>query len=419
VAKYSGGNKVAPEKLESGVVRLGAGPIGAPWLDEGAINYSGFWTAATISPFYLSYPIFVYDFTATQESMTVYIEFGSRDIYANNGFFLDTLGLFTLDGAGSTAASNPASAAPAAPAGPSPTPFPTPTPRADGAIVHVVQAGDTFWTIAIRYASVLGLPAEEALPLIRELNNDPTFLTVGQEIVIALPAETDETPVAEVNSENTEAASNEAPAVAETSAVEESAPVEPTATPEAVAAVAQPESAEPKTGEPEAAAMAADVTSSICVSAFNDQNGDGLADPDEGLLPDAVFTVSRPSGTVATYVSDGINEPYCFQELEADTYQISFSQPADYQATTITDWAIAVSDGASIPVQFGAQFQAVPAAAQADAETVAAPTGSAATGASDVPDSTGFAPRVGTIVLAIALALVVLAAVGVILLRRS
>ena len=39
-------------------------------------------------------------------------------------------------------------------------------------------------TFAIQYASVLGLPPEEALPYIQELNNNPTFINPGDEILI-------------------------------------------------------------------------------------------------------------------------------------------------------------------------------------------------------------------------------------------
>ena len=70
--------------------------------------------------------------------------------------------------------------------------------------------------------------------------------------------------------------------------------------------------------------------------------------------------------TVATYVSDGISEPYCFEDLESDTYQITFSQPPDFQMTTAGNWAISVSEGDTIQVQFGARYDAnAVAAAQA------------------------------------------------------
>lgn len=413
VSSYNGGNKLAPGDLESGLVRLGAGPVGAPWLDEASISYSGFWTAATISPFYLAYPVFVFDFTATQPNMTVYVEFGSRDPYPNNGFFLDTIGLYTLDEV-DTSVSNLAPVAPLpaeVPSGPTPTPFPTPTPRADGAIIHVVQAGESFWSIAIQYASALGLSAEEALPVIRELNGNPAFLNVGQEVIIALP---DENAAASLTAAGEEGAEPEALAIAAGGDEEEAAPTEeaaePTATPEPEEAVVAP------------VVISAPVEESntICVSAFEDVNGDSLPGEGEGLLADAVFTISHAAGNLATYVSDGINEPYCLGDLEADTYQISFSQPPGYKLTTAGNWAIAIADGAKVPVEFGAQLdesapqpELIDEVASAETAEMPVETAEAATAPA------GVTSNVGIIALGIAVVLVLLAGVGIVLLRRS
>ncbi len=407
VDRWENGVKIAPAKLSSGVVRLGAGPVGAPWLEMSAINYSGFWTAETISPFYLAYPVFVYDFTATDANMTVYIEFGSRDSYANNGFFLDTPGLYALDEVDDTANNPPPAGNPPPQAGPSPTPFPTPTPRPDGAIVHVVQEGDSLWSLAIRYSSALGLAAEETLAQIRELNGNPAFISVGQEVLISSPSET-AVPVADTAAEGT---TEDAAAGGSEGAETE---VEPTATPEPAAVDPTPE---PIT--------VSDPVSAICVSAFNDDNGDGRRDDGEGLLSDAVFTISHTGGTVATYVSDGINEPKCFEGLEPNTYQIAFSPPADHNMTTAGNWAVAVSGGDEVNVEFGAQFAAEIVAAVEETTTETGDT--AVDTAADTTESTaetpaedgGFFSNFGVIILGIAVVLVILAGVGVALLRRS
>ncbi len=399
VERWDGTKKVYASDPDAGMVRLGAGPVGAAWLDTSAIAYSGTWTAASVSPFYGAYPVFVYDFTATQPNMTVFVEFGSRNSYANNGFFVDTLGLYTLDEVDTSVGSNPAPADPPVSSGPPPTPFPTPTPRADGAIVHMVQAGDTLWSISIRYASALGLSAEEALQVIRELNNNPTFINVGQELMILVP-------------------NGAAPAVEAVEETQEGTPAAEEATPEPTAEPVQAEEPAVETTEaqPELIAEVVD-SNAICVSAFDDANGDGVPDSNEGLLADAVFTISRASGTVATYVSDGINEPYCFRELEAGTYQINFSQPDTYKLTTAGNWAIAVAGSAEIPVQFGAQFGAEAVAAQQPAAPVEEVVSEAATVTEEA--SGGLSSNIGTIILVIVVVLVLLAGVGVMLLRRS
>jgi len=77
-------------------------------------------------------------------------------------------------------------ALPTATAGPSPTPRATPTPRSDGALVHVVEPGDTLSGIAQMY----GVEVDE----IRQLNagsiGDGDLIIVGQELVISAPTPT-------------------------------------------------------------------------------------------------------------------------------------------------------------------------------------------------------------------------------------
>jgi len=393
VMEYNNGSKVPPDRPDSGQVRLGASPVGAAWRDEGAIAYSGWWTGATVSPFYQAYQTYVYDFTATQENMTVWVEFRSTYPYPNNGFFLDTIGLYTLDEVDSSV--SPSGGGAPAPSGPTSTPQPTPTPRADGAVVHVVQSGDTMWTIAIRYAQTMGLSPEEALPTIMDLNNNPAFISVGQELMIVPP---NQTPPAEEPP-----AEEPTPAEAET-AVEAPTP-EPTAAP----------------AEQPAAAAAEPKLNSICVAAFNDADGNGQRDAAEGLMADAAISLFRNGANAATYVTDGINEPYCFQGLEDDTYQVQIFPPADYTMTTTGSWAVAVSNGMSISVEFGTKFDPnAGAVAVAASDTSAADTAVAtpADTAAVAPD-TGPSSNLGLIVLGAAVVLILLAAVGVYLLRQS
>lgn len=387
VMDYKNG-KVPPDRPDAGQVRLGAGPVGAAWRDEGAIAYSGWWTGATVSPFYQNYVTFIHDFTATQENMTVWIEFRSTYPYSNNGFFMDTMGLYSLD-AVDPSVNNPAPSgggAAAVPAGPTSTPMPTPTPRADGAVVHIVQSGDTLWAIAIRYAETMGLAPEAALPAIIELNNNPTFINAGQELIIVPPGRVEPT-------------------------------AEPTPVEEAAAETAVEEPTPEPTDAPVEEPAAAPTANSICVAAFNDTDGNGQRDVAEGLLTDAAISLFRGGTNVSTYVTDGINEPYCFQNLEDDTYQVQIFPPADYMMTTTGSWAVAVSNNMSIAVQFGTKFDpnaGVVAVADTNTADTAVPT-TAPT--QSEPDSGG--SNIGLIVLGAAVVLILLAGVGVFLLRQS
>ncbi|MCA9935188.1 MAG: LysM peptidoglycan-binding domain-containing protein [Ardenticatenaceae bacterium] len=403
------GQKVYPADATHGQVRLGASPVGAAWRDEAAIAYSG-WFAST----YGDYGIFAYEFTATQSDMTVWIDVKGNYPHSNNGFFMDTLGLYALD-ATAPVSSGGGSAAPVVPAGPTSTPLPPPTPRADGSVVHVVQSGDTMWTIANQYAAAMGMTPEEALPAIQELNNNPAFLSVGQELVI-VPANL---------------AAEPAPVVEETPVVEE-APAEEV-TPEAE--TTEETGAGPDTAvaggsadlpEPEPIAAAEPAKATICVSVFSDDNGDGVLNQGtEGLLADAAITVSRSGETVVTYVTDGLHDEQCFEDLESDTYQVQFFPPADYMATTDDSWAVAVSGGVQMPVSFGAQFSPAAEAVVADAgatdttggEETAVTAETPAEDATVEPADTG--SNIGMIIIGVAVFLVVLAAIGIALLRRA
>lgn len=405
VETYSGGQKIPPGKLDAGQVRLGASPQGAGWRDEGAISYSGWWDAGTISPFYLAYPVFVHEFTATQANMTVWVEFAAKEPYRNNAFFMDAFGLYEIGGAAAAPpAANNGGGNAAAPAQPVATlpPVPTPTPRADGAIVHVVQPGDSFWSIAIRYAPALNMTPEQALPHIQEINNDPTFIATGQELFIALPNAAAVQPTAVPAEE--EAAAGEPTAAAEGGAGEAAAE-EPTPEPEATAV-------------PETAQAAATNLGTVCVSAYADGNGDGVQDSGEGLLADAAITLSRAGNTVATYVSDGVSEPYCFEGLAADNYQVQLFPPANFGATTADSWAVALADGIVVPVAFGVQEQQGIAVADTATTTNAPAAEPTAVPAAPAAES-GFFGNMGTLIIGAAVVLILLAGVGVVLLRRG
>jgi hypothetical protein len=98
----------------------------------------------------------------------------------------------------------------------------------------------------------------------------------------------------------------------------------------------------------------------ICILAYHDRNGNKVRDPDEELLPGAMFTVSDSRQTVASYITDGINEPYCFTDLMPGNYLLSEENPPGYDSITRDDWGVVLSGGSTIQIEFGDSLQPTP-----------------------------------------------------------
>jgi hypothetical protein len=92
----------------------------------------------------------------------------------------------------------------------------------------------------------------------------------------------------------------------------------------------------------------------ICIQAFNDRNGDGEQNSDENLLQGVVFALSDSSGPKDSYTTDGVSEPYCFNDLPPGSYEVKAKPPANYTATTIKSFTFALSGGKQ-DVVFGAR----------------------------------------------------------------
>jgi hypothetical protein len=261
------------------------------------------------------------------------------------------------------------------------------------------------------------LSAEEALPAIQALNNNPTFINPGDELLIipasaAAPATTEEAPVEEAT-----------PAEDETPA-EEEAPADETATlaagEETDAAGADADSAVALAPETEAPPLAG----TICVATFNDANADGQQNASETLVANAAIAISLSGSTVSTYITDGASEPYCFELTEAGSYELQLYPPAGFAPTTEDNWAVSIANGESYTVSFGltdnVQAVAERTGATLDADTAAAADMAATTTEAVAEEPAGgLSSNLGIIVLGVAGLLLVIAGVGVVLLRRG
>jgi hypothetical protein len=210
------------------------------------------------------------------------------------------------------------------------------------------------------------------LAQINQLNNSPSLIYSGQELVIAVPNAGLAVAQAAVPSEG-----EAAPPAA--GGGEQAAAVVP-------ATEEQPAAAAPASGD----AVAKATSSTLCVVAYHDRNGDGMRDlTTEELLANAGFTLSTEAGVVGSYTSDGVSEPYCFDQLLPGTYMVQLAKVGDYHTTTPEYWAVPLPAGATANVEFGhvAEPNALTAASQALAMAQAEGSGSAESAPSAAADS--------------------------------
>jgi LysM repeat protein len=257
--------------------------------------------------------------TAQCDKVTVFTHSMPEKAMKHNDVYVDDAELVIIDASGvvqpapAASVSQPASAnsAPQSPSVVNAAPAPTALPRPDGAVVHVVKAGDTIFGLALQY----GVQMDQILQL-NGLTKD-SYIHVGQELVISAPPVT-----------STPASPDASPA--------------PTATSLPATAVAM---AEPS-GKTQ-----------LCVRAFDDQNADGVMGRGEQLLKDTLFQVTDRSGqTIVSYTSDGMSEPHCFARLIPGEYLVSVIPAPGAQPTSDQRWSVVLDKGTTATVSFGSRF---------------------------------------------------------------
>jgi LysM repeat protein len=251
--------------------------------------------------------------TAQCDKVTVFTHTMPEKAMKHNDVYVDDAELVIIDASGVVqpapvqAPPAPASSAPQQPASVvNAAPGPTALPRPDGAIVHVVKAGDTVFGLALQY----GVAMDQILQL-NGLTKD-SLIRVGQELIIS------------------------APPVTATPASEEAAPA-PTSLPATAVARVEPSG-----------------KTQLCVRAFNDQNADGVMGRSEELMKDTLFQVTDRSGkTIVTYTSDGMSEPHCFARLTPGEYLVAVEPAPGMQPTSDQRWSVVLGQGTTATVDFG------------------------------------------------------------------
>ncbi|MBN1179823.1 MAG: LysM peptidoglycan-binding domain-containing protein [Anaerolineae bacterium] len=243
-------------------------------------------------------------------NVTVFIRGTTKWPVKHNDIYIDDASLvYTTPPA--TATNTPLPAPPTYTPGPSPTPRATPTPRPDGAIVHVVQPGDTLFGISLMY----NVPMEQIQQLNAGSIGPNNLISVDQALVISIPS---------------------APPTA--------VPVAPTQAP---ADAASPTPAQVAEGGD---------TGTICVLAFNDRNGDSFCQQDtEELLANVSFSLGDAAGLRGQYTTDGLSEPYCFSALAPGMYRVTMQPPDGYAVSGPAYASVGLTAGATLDVALGAQ----------------------------------------------------------------
>lgn len=188
----------------------------------------------------------------------------------------------------------------------------SPTPDASGAIIVIVQPGDSMWGIAAR--------ADITLADLFAFNGltEGSIISPGDALIVGYA--TPELTVPEV--------------------------ITPTAT--------LPPPTPQLTATPAQAA--------ICLSAFDDLNRNGIREPNEALRAGVAFTLYNTQAVVANYITDGRSEPKCVRGLTPGEYRITRSVLPGETLTTSGDWTLTLSAGGELNQAFGSFLDEIQAA---------------------------------------------------------
>lgn len=305
-------NKPAPMNTRVGIDPTGGTNPWAPTVVWGpVIETHDTWT------------LFSVEAVAQASTVTVFtysrVDWGGSWARLNNDVYVDNASLVATGQAQPTVPPPPPTAIPQPIAQQPVQPQPTPTPRPDGAVVHIVKSGDTLLAIALQY--------NVTLEQLRRLNagtlgpND--MIWPGQELVIS------GTPLAA------------------------SQPT-PQPTPELTTPITLPVETPVGTPEPALPAAPAPNVAALCVLAYHDVNADLIRQPEsEGLIPNVTISLVGVNGLAGTYTTDGLTEPYCFQNLQPGNYVLRHTPAAGYAATGPTEWGIMVSGGQTYALELG------------------------------------------------------------------
>lgn len=235
---------------------------------------------------------------------------------------------------------------------------PQDTDEEDG-ITHTVVAGDTIASIAVAY----GVTVDDILNL-NSLDRG-AFLQIGQVLTI-IASEEEPTPVVPTETEEVEAPANteepddtdaEAQSSEDTEDPAESPTPADTPTETAIPDTPTPAPPAPVTEADLQGVDPTDLDPGICVRIFEDNNQNGVLEPNEPNVANGVIVVTDSDDTEReTYTTDAESEPFCFDELEAGRYTLTVTPPEGYGLTTAAILHVNLAEGKTISVNIGAKL---------------------------------------------------------------
>jgi LysM repeat protein len=272
--------------------------------------------------------------------------------------------------------------------------------RPDGSIVHVVQSGDTLWSITYAYLDY-GVTVD-SIAALNDLKPNTRYLQQGQELLVLPPGSVDPltgqmitpgastTPTAAASPEGTPTpdATRETqplpmgtPLASATATVAPSPTTTPTETPRPTETATprptrtpRPTATPTDTPAPTSQAVAAlsATEGTLCVTVYEDHNVSGTRDTGEEPLPAAEITLVG-TDSEETYAYEGANDPLCLVVL-AGQYQVMAVPPEGYGMTTAEAVVVALIGGRKVDLVFGGAAGYTPPPAPAVTENAPADT---------------------------------------------
>lgn len=134
----------------------------------------------------------------------------------------------------------------------------------------------------------------------------------------------------------------------------------------------------PPTNTPTVTPTPTYIPGNICVSAFNDANGNEARDAGEELIAGAVITVSNSlRQPLASYTTDGVHEPHCFQIQFPGVYYLREQNPPGWSSTSPDYWGLVLLQGTRWDIEFGDWTAVLPTATPTSIAGTPTPTSTA------------------------------------------